>query len=1512
MKQFWLGMTSKIADMRDKVKDKLSKKKPENPTEGIEFPLEQEEDFSGFKNPAATPRPQASRPPMPKSFEQESELDEALAEPAYEEGPKPIKIREPINIKKLIIVTVLLLIVGGVSGLFYYVSNIDWNQHKDKIAEQFSEITGKRIVFDGPVHLTLFPSANLTAEDIKIYNPGDAEEEPLAKIKSLVADLNVMPLINGDFDIKMMSLVEPDIRLEMMDDGKLNWESTLSEGQKARMEEVKLILDSVMIKNAKLNFIDVGRDISFHIDSLNAEVIAEGIFGPYRIEGTYMKDNNPEGFAFSIGKLSSGFATTVNLVVNQPTTETFVRFDGSILPQNNAVNGNLIFDSKKLMSFVNSTFKDYKLPKEYDYPLAVNLEIKSNKTKIDFTNFVMKYGTTAGAGNLLIPLNDGVIPFRNEGEGGDALRPKIELGFNFTELDFDPVMAIVKSLFEKFNTNEANYNPELSFDLLADIKAIKTRYRDQVIKDFKLSFDVVDNNINIRDLSGVLPGDTALGIKGNIYSDLGHLSYNLDTNLKTDEFLQTLKWLDIKPNISSDTMLRRISLNAKVGGNFQKIGINPFEVSIDKSSVKGEIGIIRAERNSLYLNVMSDMINFDNYFQPMPKEIAQQDFESRMNYRMTQLAFLNDFDAEMELKLDLGIYESMPFENTKFSGSLKRGLLEVKNLDIASAANAQFNFKGHIKGFGQNFAFENLKYDVVTKDMASFLNKLDISTPNIDFKKLKNFSSKGIATGLVNRMAVKTISKLENININYGGQISKKESNFIYNGDLELRSPDFVKMLNDFNVAYAPKAFSLGLFNLKAKVVGKPNYFNANPIEFNVGSNTFKGNLDFDGTQERVSIKTDMEINKFEIEKFFYNDALIKDAANSTFQPQPLGNKVDLWSKPIFDKTKINYDFYNKFDFVGNFKINRLNYREYVFDFVDFALALKDSTAKLDHFKADYHGGKVMADMELGLVVDKPFLKGDVQLIKYSIAEGTMVGDKYGFKGGVLDSKFTFDTSADSFSDMYSNLSGVANVSIFNTSFLGWNISGIYKDLLQRQTSDGLTKFVKDNLQSGEEYLTSVTANIAFNKGKYTIQNADFGTDSFVVNFTDQGDINSWETKSVFDVKYAKPDYLPGFKFMLNGSLMSPLLEVDTEALAVMYNNRQAEVDAQIEKEKKVVQDRLNKSMDDQMLLIKATESDLQNVVKAELNSRVEKTEDPEAMKNYQDLLEKVKTMEAEVAELQLMSQTPNFDEELIRLMGERNNNIAAEIKRTKDLIAENNLRNVKFVINDKYNKIVGQNNEAKKLGEDYRERYSDLGKRLSKIQTGYRLQEDQNIKRIRNNIEGNLLALDNISNSVQSDFVKMQGSSDLIALEKYATDINMMQVDAMKYVPSLRGNVDDLFNYADERVALEEKIYAKKKEDEENQKKLEENTGMISVKGTGVSKTVVRGLEEIEKSEQAVDKKDVKVLDFTEEKAPVENVVYSAEKPKSVSGGVIKKDSGIVSQSSGKISKASGVIIKK
>ena len=71
---------------------------------------------------------------------------------------------------KKFVLGIVVLLVAGVVGAYVYVENIDWNQHKGKIAEQFYNSTGKHISFEGRVGFKLFPIPYISADNVKIYN----------------------------------------------------------------------------------------------------------------------------------------------------------------------------------------------------------------------------------------------------------------------------------------------------------------------------------------------------------------------------------------------------------------------------------------------------------------------------------------------------------------------------------------------------------------------------------------------------------------------------------------------------------------------------------------------------------------------------------------------------------------------------------------------------------------------------------------------------------------------------------------------------------------------------------------------------------------------------------------------------------------------------------------------------------------------------------------------------------------------------------------------------------------------------------------------------------------------------------------------------------------------------------------------------------------------------------------------------------------------------------------------
>ncbi len=114
--------------------------------------------------------------------------------------------------------------------------------------------------------------------------------------------------------------------------------------------------------------------------------------------------------------------------------------------------------------------------------------------------------------------------------------------------------------------------------------------------------------------------------------------------------------------------------------------------------------------------------------------------------------------------------------------------------------------------------------------------------------------------------------------------------------------------------------------------------------------------------------------------------------------------------------------------------------------------------------------------------------------------------------------------------------------------------------------------------------------------------------------------------------------------------------------------------------------------------------------------------------------------------------------------------------------------------------------------------------------------------------------------------------------------------------------------DYAAESISLEEDAYQARVKAAEQAKKVQENIGKISA-STGVNKTIVRDIEDIEKSEKLKSEEPVKVLDFQKEKSSSGMIIRKDGSNRSITAA---EDGGNLRKASGSISKASGVIVKK
>ena len=1365
--------------------------------------------------------------------------------------------------KKFLLLFVI-LILAVIGGLTIYLNNIDWNRHKDAISEQFSQATGKEVVFEGAVRFNLFPSPYLEASNISIYNLTAAGKRTLlAKIPRLVSTLSIRSLISGHFNVEKMNIVEPEIFVELYPDGRLNWQSVNGDQKDFRIDNLEISLNSVVLEKAKMHLINQPYNINSILDNMNAEIIAQSLFGPYRIEGSYIKNGNPGGFAISLGQFSESFATSANVVVSHPQSESYVRFDGTLLLNNDAINGNLIFESKNPVNFFNANFKNLNIPETYEHPLALSLEIKTDKNQISLANIVIKYGNSAGAGNILIPRQKDKI-----GENVEDRR-KIDAAFNMTELEIEPIVSFIRDFLSQYDRQE-NYFPEYDFDVIADLKALKSTYNGEVVRDFDLSVDFINNVLKIQNLSATMPGNTSAKLTGEIFSLEKKLTYAFNLVSNTNDFNKLAQWLKINLHPASQSVYKKAGLSAMIEGNTEIIKISPFDLIVDKSVINGKLGVVRGDVNQFFLITHADSINFDNYLLPLPVDVNKQSWREKLLYQFNKLAFLKDINIEYNASLNMGIYDNKPFENLQMNASVKNGVMNIQELSLQSLASGDFFFKGELSGFSQKPQVKNLQYQVEIANVPSFLEKFSINIKDVDLQELNHFSSSGVVTGSLDRFATKSFVKLGNIDVGYHGQLTWFNNAYSLNGQIEIKTPDFVRMLNDFSIDYSPN-YPLGLFKMSADVRTNNKLMVFNQLDANIGVNNFKGNLIYQQKDGRRQIKSNLKINRFELEKFFYN-VNAKDE-NNNFRNS--SDSVTFLVRPRLSQMLINYDWLQNWDANITFSVDNLSLNRLDFKHATGKLLLNNGILTFDDFATEVSGGKLTGKTILDLTQNK-LLNGRINIKNLNINKNAWSGNVYGLTQGVLDADASFTTSAVSIESLLNNFSGNINFTINDAIVKGWNFESIKNDLATRDVADGFENMVRNALSQGETLFDEISGAIKLDKGVYVFADTLFANNDMIINMSGTGDLKNWTNNSSLQVVFNQSK-VPGFDFSYEGSLNTPLLEVDVSKTTNVFNTYWAKKEAEaqaleqerIEKYRTLMQQQQNKAQSLENILVDEIIPDY------ETYSRL--AEDKKIRSQYKTIGDRISSVQAVLQEILVKENMVNVSDEVITRLTEQNKNVEEQIKQIKEEITRVHLKDVKLRVANHYKRIIENYDNAKKISLNYVDKTGEWQKRLMAINTTYLLGQDKKVKEQQKQIDQDLYQIDEMQSEIVRDNIILQNTNDIEQLEDFAEKFQQIEQQTSDILASMEKTAADMLIYVEDKITHEEAAYIKMLQEQKDKQMMQENTGQISTAG-GKTMTVGRDLEDIQKAEEAVKNKKIRVLDFS---ITTENNQISAKEQK-------------------------------
>ena len=1380
---------------------------------------------------------------------------------------------------KKVIIAIISIIVLTITGLSIYVSTIDWNKHKGALSEQIMEITGKKVVFSGPVSMSIFPTPSLKASNVRVYSATHQDlNHPLMKIKSLVARLSFSALLGGSFDVKMMSLEKPEI-LVHRSNSEVNWIDGAKTNVDAELKDINIALDSVMLNDATMVIEDEDHHINTMLKNLNAEIIAEGLRGPYRVDGSYTKDGYPQGFAISIGNISESFATNLNFVLSQPASETYLRFDGTFLLNNDAVNGNLLIESQKFKTFYDTVIPTNPLPDYWDNRLEASMEFKLSKTQMDFANIILKFGSSAGAGNISIPLKSKSYII---GEDDAADTREVNVKFDMTELDVSPILLSIRDFVSEQMKENALYSPDIPFDMNFDMTVLKAEYNQQISKNLEAKLKLHDNVWEIVDFSGELPGDTFIKAVGKVLSVEDVLTYALTVDAKTNSLKKLLEWGGQSVQAVANSTYQKSSLSATISGNTNVIKISPLSFAIDNTLLTGQFGVKRGNPSHYALDLSTENIILDNY---LPKVFEGKDLMSVITDFWKNSQWANTIDFDVNFRAGLVIYEKTSFENVVLKSALQKGILNIVTFSIGDVLKSNLQFSGEISGFADKLQLSNLNYKIAINEYDPWLKRFNFEQPKWGYSYFAPLSAEGVMSLNQERFWLRTHTKAGKTKIDYTGRLDTNTYNL--DGDVNFVASDTNEFLRNLPLDYALSETKLGRLGLKGKIVGNMNKFKLSDMLLNIGSNTFQGILGADLTRSDPYVIADLIINRFEPERFM-------PQTSEPIQFTAEKSEDNVSGKPVLSDKALNWSNLKKFVFSGKLAFGELFLHNHLLKNAKMTIDNKDGILSLSDVESDFNDGHLSSSLKLNYI-DHPQASGQLHVTNQNIYDLNLAVGKYGLKSGIAEFDTKFDTSILSWKDLLDHFTGTVSFNINEPIVEGMDISAIAEDLAKRHVAAGLNEVLLENLKQSETPFEKISGHLTFKNGNLLVERMLLSSELANIDVSGTGNLEAWNMDLLFHVQLDEPQDIEPFMFSLKGSVQDPTLEVDASPITKVYADQIAKEEAEKKaKEMARLQELKNrvKEQSDVLQNVKITFDDYwQNefipiknkIVSEQQKMLVDKLE--ERLKYHEHILSEA---DALLAKKEVKDDYP---ERLAKV----NELIQNELPEIREHLWDFYLQDLKMTIKQNYNAIVEENKAKEDLIKQSLAQHDIHVLRLSGIRVGYDFDTDKVYHEMLDTINDQMSIYDAIVKNVNKYGDGIADLNDVELAEQYAADSATMLEKAKKQREVLSEDIRKYLVYVDEKLKKEEKAIADKKEEAE---KLEqESKAKINVDGKGsiivpsqaeAVPTMVLGVEQATQGETIVPSVD-SLGEVNADKLEVNLLRPKADEP-TATGTIIKR----------------------
>jgi uncharacterized protein involved in outer membrane biogenesis len=221
-------------------------------------------------------------------------------------------------------------LITALAVLFAVPHFVDWNSYRGVFEEEATRVLGREVRVGGAVNLRLLPAPYVSFEKLRIADSSDDGGNSIIRVDSFTMWLSVPPLLRGVFEAHRVELRRPIVHLAINSDGNGNWRTLALNPGSIPFAPKDVALQSVEINDGAIIVNGPARGELARFESINGELTAEALDGPFKFKGDVTWDGAPRHVKIATAKTDPNGDLRFKAAVDVEGSGNSYSFDGRI------------------------------------------------------------------------------------------------------------------------------------------------------------------------------------------------------------------------------------------------------------------------------------------------------------------------------------------------------------------------------------------------------------------------------------------------------------------------------------------------------------------------------------------------------------------------------------------------------------------------------------------------------------------------------------------------------------------------------------------------------------------------------------------------------------------------------------------------------------------------------------------------------------------------------------------------------------------------------------------------------------------------------------------------------------------------------------------------------------------------------------------------------------------------------------------------------------------------------